>query len=69
MTEEVKTTEPDLSLLGVTEAHARRARKWLADRSILSYYCRAEHSLRAPVTKHGRDWTYEAMRKAYEATR
>ena len=61
--------EPFVSVLGVTRSHAKRAVRWLRARSILSIYSASERSLRAPVTKHGRDWTYDILNKAIEATR
>jgi hypothetical protein len=60
---------PALSVTGVSASHAKRARKWLADRSLASFYNSADRSLNAFEFKHGRDWTYEVLHKALEATR
>ena len=63
------TSEPCLSVLGVTKAHAKRARRWLANRGLLSFYRAEDKSLNAFEFKHGRDWTYRALNDALEATR
>lgn len=58
-----------LSVTGVTRAHAERAVKWMKDRSLLAFYRAADKSLNAFEFKHGRDWTYDAMNRALDATR
>ncbi len=63
-----KTDAPALSLLGFSAAHAKRARRWLANRSMASFYRPEDHSLNAFEFKQGREFTYDALRQAYEAT-
>lgn len=48
--------------------HARRAIKWLRDRSILAKWSPATNVLSVHVTKHGEEWTRKAMDEALEAT-
>jgi hypothetical protein len=60
---------PALSVLGVKKAHAQRAIKWLKDRSFLAFYVAADQSLNMHEYPKGREWTYETMNKALEATR
>ena len=60
---------PAVSVLGVSKTHARRARRWLADRSLASWYNPAEKSLNAFEFKHGKEWTEKALRDAITATR
>jgi len=59
-------TGPALSVTGVTSAHARRAVKWLKDRSLLAFYHKGE--LRAFEFKHGPDWTYDVLHRALRET-
>lgn len=60
---------PALSVTGVSKGHAKRAIRWMQDRGLLAFYRPQDRSLNAFEFKQGRDWTYEAMRKALEATR
>ena len=60
---------PTIDVLGVNAAWAKRARKWLADRSLLSFYDPKQKALRAFEFKHGPEWTEKQLRDALEATR
>lgn len=60
---------PALSVLGVSKDHAERAQKWLKDRSFLSFYRSADRSLNAHEYPKGREWTYDLLHKAINATR
>lgn len=60
---------PALSVLGVTKGHAKRAQKWLKDRSYLAFYNSSDKSLNALEYPKGREWTYQLLNNALEATR
>ena len=63
------TYGPALSVTGVTKTHAKRAMRWMRDRSLLAFYRASDKSLNAFEFKHGREWTYQMMNDALEATR
>lgn len=60
---------PALSVLGVRKTHAERAIKWLKERSLLAFYRAADRSLNMHEYPKGRDWTYQTMERALEATK
>lgn len=62
------TSAPALSVTGATKSHARRAVRWLADRSLLAFYRPTDKSLNAFEFKFGRDWTYAVLRQALRET-
>lgn len=62
-------TNPAFSVTGVTKAHAKRALRWLRDRSLAAFYRPEDKSINAFEFKNGRDWTYDALYRAVEATR
>ena len=64
-----ENNSPALSVTGVKKAHAKRAIKWMKDRSLLAFYRDADQSLNAFEFKYGREWTYKVMNDALEATR
>lgn len=63
------TYGPAISVTGVTEAHAKRAMRWLRKRNHLAFYRRADKSLNALVTKLGEDNTEKILRQAIDETR
>lgn len=67
--ERVMANGPALSVTGVGKAHARRAIRWLRDRSLLAFYRDEDRSLNAFEFKHGREWTYRVLDDALAATR
>ena len=58
---------PALSVTGVSKSHAARAIRWLRARSLLAFYRTGE--LCAFEFKYGREWTYNVLHKALDATR
>ncbi len=60
---------PIHSVTGVTKAHAMRAKKWMRDRSLLSFYRKEDKSLNAFEFKHGAEWTENALRTALKETK
>lgn len=63
------TYQPVCSVTGVTKADAKRAIKWLRDRSLLSFYRKEDKSLNAFQYKHGSEWTYNALHTALKETK
>lgn len=63
------STHDILFVSAKNKAHALRAKKWLRDRSLLAFYSSENKSLNAyEFTKHGKDWTLNALTKALEET-
>ena len=63
------STGPALSVTGITQAHAKRAIKWMRDRNMLAFYNAKDGSLNAFEFRGGPEWTYRAMNDAIKATR
>lgn len=57
-----------LSLTGVTKRHGLKAVKWLRRHSILAFYRAEDKSINAFQTKHGKEWTYAILERAYRET-
>ena len=62
------TSPVALSVTGVTKAHAKRAVRWMRDRSLSAFYRPADKSLAAFEFKDGRDWTYDTLHTALKET-